>query len=240
MPICIYSNSFIKLNESNLDKIDNKNVRYNIFRTNEQEKGAIISLINNIEHKYGDEGNKKAKSAYNKFLGKLNYKISAVLKKISYNQINNKKILYQKIKSIFKAINTLNNFTNYKITETESLIIYKVLKSISKFLKKTSEDLFISQVFPEFKIINILYHSRIKNHQLSGRKFHAGIFIKKIVKQKLNEFKDKHQSVQNIDNLDDAYFKEILEIRIFYIFTLFKFINIKKPVLLRSGLPIFS
>ncbi|KAG0435291.1 hypothetical protein DMUE_4793, partial [Dictyocoela muelleri] len=232
MPISIYTNSFLKLYYSNFDKSENKNVRYNIFRTNEQEKCAIISLINNIEHKYGVEANKRAKSAYNNFLGKLNSKILALMKKISCNQINNKKILYQKIKSVFKVMNNSINFTNDQITETDTLIIYKVLKSISKFLKRTSEDQYLSQVFPEFKILNILYHSRIKDHQLSDRKFHAGIFLKKIVKQKLNEFKDKYQSVQYIKNFDDDYLKEILEIRVFYIFNLFKFLNIKKPYLL--------
>ncbi|KAG0423335.1 hypothetical protein DMUE_6156, partial [Dictyocoela muelleri] len=62
--------------------------------------------------------------------------------------------------------------------------------------------------------------------------FHAGILLKKILKTKLKAFKVKYQSVQNIDNLDNTYFKEILEIRAFYIFTLFKFLNIKKPYLM--------
>ncbi|KAG0439812.1 hypothetical protein DMUE_2173 [Dictyocoela muelleri] len=173
-----------------------------------------------------------AKSAYNNFLEKIKPGILVLMKTINNGQINNKTGLYSNINTVFYAIKDLINFTNDQITETESLIIYKVLKSTSKFLKKTSGDQYLSQVFSEFKIINILYHSRINDHHISGRKFHAGIFLKGILKRRLKEFKEKYQSAQNIDNLDDDYLKEILEIRAVYILHLFKFLNIKKPYLL--------
>ncbi|KAG0428285.1 hypothetical protein DMUE_5838, partial [Dictyocoela muelleri] len=232
LPIFICTNEFINLNDSDLDLIKNKNAEYNIFRTNEEENMLFISLINKIEQKYGNEANKMAKSAYNNFLEKSNLDIFVVMEKICSGQNDKKNILYQKINLIFYAINDLINFTNDQITETESLIIYKVLKSISKNLKKTSNDLFISRVFPEFRIINILYHSRMNVHQILERKFYTGIFLKKILKQKLKNFKDRYQSFEKIDNLDDDYLKDILEIRVFYIFNFFKFINIKKPYLM--------
>ncbi|KAG0440957.1 hypothetical protein DMUE_1394 [Dictyocoela muelleri] len=154
------------------------------------------------------------------------------MKNINNGQINNKAELYSNINKFYIYINKYINFANDQITETEELIIYKVLKSISKFLKMSSEDSFFSQVFPELRIINILYHSRVNDHHVSGRKFHAGIFIKKILKHKLKNFKDRYQSSEKIDNFDDGYLKEILRIRTFYIFTLFKFLNRKKPYLM--------
>ncbi|KAG0438007.1 hypothetical protein DMUE_3356 [Dictyocoela muelleri] len=229
IPISICANIFINLYDGNLDIGKSKHAKYNIFRTNEHENNSFNSLISNIENNYGNEANKMAKSAYDNFLEKLNPYISVLIKEIYDGHINNKNELYSNINKVFYDINNLIFFKNYQITESESLIIYKVLKSISKFLKKISEDQYLTQVFPEFRIINILYHLRIKDHHIYNRKFHAGIFLKKILKQKLNEFKEKYQSVQN---LDDTYFKEILEIRVFYIFNLFKFLNIKKPYLL--------
>ncbi|KAG0441875.1 hypothetical protein DMUE_0726 [Dictyocoela muelleri] len=232
IPIYICTNNFINLNDGNLDILGNKNLGYNIFRSNEQESDAFMSLINNIEHRFGNEAKFRALSTYNNFLENLDPDILFIINKINSGQINNKNYFYLNINKVFYKINKLINFTNDQITETEGLIIYKVLKSISKFLKKTSGDSFLSHVFPEFRIINILYHLRIKDHHISGRKFHAGIFLKKILKQKLEDFKDKYKSIQNIDNLDDTYFKEILEIRSFYILHLFKFLNIKKPYLM--------
>ncbi|KAG0439977.1 hypothetical protein DMUE_2074 [Dictyocoela muelleri] len=232
IPIGILPNIFVNLDNFNLDLRENKNAEYNIFRTNKQENDTIISLISQIEQKYKSEANKIAKLAYDNFLKKINPFILTVMDEIYDGEINNKNFSYSNINSVLKTIHKSVNFTNEQLTEAESLIIYNVLKSISKFLKKTSEDLFLSQVFPELRIINILYHSRISDHHLSDRKFHAGIFLKNILKQKLNDFKDKYQSTQNIGNLDDAYSKEILEIRAFYIFNLFKFLNIKKPYLM--------
>ncbi|KAG0441106.1 hypothetical protein DMUE_1295 [Dictyocoela muelleri] len=232
IPISIHINSFINLNKINLDLIMNMKAEYNIFRTNENENDVINSLINKIENKYKDEAKKTFKSAYNNFLKNLNPFISMLMKNISNGQINNKAELYLNINKIYIYINKYINFANEEITETDRLIIYKVLKSISKFLKRTSEDQYLSQVFPEFRIINILYHLRLNDHHISGRKFHSGIFIKKFLKQKLKDFKEKYQSFEKIDNLDDDYLKEILEIRTFYIFNFFKFINIKKPYLM--------
>ncbi|KAG0428537.1 hypothetical protein DMUE_5816 [Dictyocoela muelleri] len=175
---------------------------------------------------------KLAKSAYNNFLEKLNPDILSLMYEINASQNNKKMDLYSNINKVFIAINHFIKFTNLQIIKKDSLIIYKVVKSISKFLKKTSEDLFFSQVFPEFRIINILYLLRFKDHHISGKKFHAGIFLKNVLKKKLKGFKDKYQNFGNIDNLDKTYFKEILEIRTFYILTFFKFLNIKKPYLL--------
>ncbi|KAG0440537.1 hypothetical protein DMUE_1672 [Dictyocoela muelleri] len=229
LPIYICANKFVNINNINLDIDKTKYNEYNIFRTAKETFGSLIS---NIEQKYCDEAKKMVKTAYNNFLEKLNPEILGLNEKINSGKIKNKKILYSNIIFLFTQIHKSDTFTNDQIIEPENLIIYKVLKSISKFLKRTSADPFLSQVFPELRIINILYHSRIKDHQLSGRKFHAGIFLKKILKLKLENFKDKYQSVQNIDYLDNTYFKEILEIRSFYIFNLFQFLNIKKPYLL--------
>ncbi|KAG0438895.1 hypothetical protein DMUE_2810 [Dictyocoela muelleri] len=232
LPIYICSNSFINLNYANLDIFKTKNTEYNIFRINEQENDALNSLINNIENKYKSESKRMAKSAYKNFL-KKSYSFILCLKKITNSdQINNEKHLYSNINKIIFSINNSINFTNDQITETDSLIIYKVLKSISKFLKRTSEDQYLTSIFPELRIINILYYSKIKDHHIYNRKFHAGILLKKILKTKLKAFKVKYQSVRNIDHLDNTYFKEILETRTYYIFNFFKFLNIKKPYLM--------
>ncbi|KAG0440730.1 hypothetical protein DMUE_1529 [Dictyocoela muelleri] len=232
IPVSIFTNYFINLYDGNLDMAKSKHDEYNIFRTNEQENGVFNSLIDNTEQKYKFESNKMAKSAYNDFIKKINPDFLILMDEIISGQIKNRNILNSNMNYIFININKFINFTNDQITETESLIIYKVLKSISKNLKKASNDLFISCVFPEFRIINILYHSRMNDHHLSGRKFHVGIFLKKILKQKLKDFKEKYQSFEKIDNLDDDYLKGILEIRTVYIFNFFKFINIKKPYLM--------
>ncbi|KAG0439685.1 hypothetical protein DMUE_2264 [Dictyocoela muelleri] len=232
IPIYICTNNFININGANLDISKSKYAGYNIFRTKEQENDAFNSLISEIERKYSNEAKKMAKSAYKNFLEKLNPDILSLMDEINGSQNYNKMDLYSNINKVFIVINHFINFTNEQITETDSLIIYKVLKSISKFLRQTSEDSFLTSVFPEFRIINLLYHSRIEVHHISGRKFHAGIFLKKILKTRLKGFKDKYQNSGNIDNLDNTYFKEILEIRAFYILTFFKFLNIKKPYLL--------
>ncbi|KAG0442518.1 hypothetical protein DMUE_0216 [Dictyocoela muelleri] len=232
IPFYIFTNNFVKINNDNLDISKSKYAGYNIFRTKEQENDAFNSLISEIELKYGNEAKKLAKSAYNNFLEKLNPDILVLIEKIYNGQVNNKRATHSNINKVFYAINNLIQFKNVQLTEVDSLIIYKVLKSISKFLRQTSEDSFLTSVFPEFRIINLLYHSRINDHHISGRKFHAGIFLKKILKQKLEDFKEKYQTAGRMNNLDNIYFKEILEIRVFYFFTLFKFLNIKKPYLL--------
>ncbi|KAG0433977.1 hypothetical protein DMUE_5348, partial [Dictyocoela muelleri] len=223
IPIHICTNSFIDLNHVSLDIANAKYTEYNIFRTNEYEIDAFGSLIRNIENKYGDEAKKIAESAYNNFLEKLNPDFFILMDEIMSDQIKNRNILYSNINFIFININKFINFTNDQITETDGLIIYKVLKSISKFLIETSSDSFLSQIFPEFRIINILYHARIQDHRISGRKFSSGIFLKKILKQKLKDFKVKYQSIQKIDNFGEISLKEILEIRVIYIFTFLNF-----------------
>ncbi|KAG0438956.1 hypothetical protein DMUE_2768 [Dictyocoela muelleri] len=222
------SNKFFKISCKSLDIKENRSVPYNLFRTSKREKYGISKLFNEIEMMHGNNAMNIAKITYTNFVETLEKNIQNDINLLKCSEILYN---YEKIEYILNNINTAGNLVLLNtINDNDKLIIYKVMNSIIKFFKKTSNDSFLSFHFPEIKILYHLYHLNMKNHRILKRRWHAGIFLKTIIKRKMKFFKNNYISHESINNIKQ-YFKDILEIRIFYILDLLKFLDVKKPYL---------
>ncbi|KAG0440569.1 hypothetical protein DMUE_1645 [Dictyocoela muelleri] len=227
--VSLRNNKFVKNSDCSFDIFPGKNIYGNPFRVNKQYDFNLIDLMNEIEQKYGENAINVAKEELMKKMvcSQCNFLLSNLkIGYLSYFSICPENY-HRNAKSIINE--TQKNFIFFELPfeEEDKLIIYRVTKSIIKFLQKFSNDPYISIFFPEIEIINSLYNSNIGNHRLIGVKWNSGLNIKTFLKHNLEWLKFKFPSIDDAKN-DEEFLKLILKIRLLYFVDFLKFLNVKK------------
>lgn len=203
------------------------------FRLVLDKEYSFNDFIKKVGGENPDNTLRKAKKQYEIFLNTRNCsskrKTDTPWKVIQDNTLNNNKSnFYNTTKKIVNKINAKQGYANEIMTPADKFIIYYVENSVSDLLENLSKDHYISTFFPELQIINELYKSNKDKMWLFRRKWHAGIFLKTFVEQKLKFFKMEFPEDQKQKKIPDLS-KGILEIRTFFISEFLKFLNVTKP-----------
>ncbi|KAG0434698.1 hypothetical protein DMUE_5073 [Dictyocoela muelleri] len=190
----IFTKRFIFSNCNDLDIILFKKYSGNPFRQQIGEKFNLNQFINRIERKYGKEALEIASQKYKSFLTNVNVynQIKSLKENLNKSKYENTDLVYHEIsKGIINNINNHCNFADLSLSEDQELIIYKVIKSILKFLEKISQDIYIYNVFPEIKIITSLYFENFDKHSYRNIKWNSGKCLTMFIKHRIRMLKIK-------------------------------------------------
>ncbi|KAG0435032.1 hypothetical protein DMUE_4921 [Dictyocoela muelleri] len=228
-PESIISNKFVN---SNLQNNDIKNIYSNYnnpFRVCKLGDYNLQKLIDEVERENGENVLKIAKDKFNEFIKGIPFLIKTknIDRTLGNNNYYNRHSLYR---GTIKVIHKDLKFPEDELSKDEKLIIYRVSRSIFRFLEKSSEDIYILNIFPEFKIIYDLYKSNMNKHFVFGKKWHSGYFVAWFLKEYLRLLKQKYQNIGYTSNNNSIveFSKNILDLRIFYICNLLKFMGINR------------
>ncbi|KAG0437508.1 hypothetical protein DMUE_3649, partial [Dictyocoela muelleri] len=227
----IFTQRFISSHHYDLDMKFFKTYSGNPFRQQIGEKFNLNQFTNRIERKYGKEALEIASQKYISFLTNVNvyYQIKSLKENLNKSKYEYTDLVYHEIsKGIIYNININCKFADLSLSEDQELIIYKVIKSIIKFLEKISQDIYISNVFPEIKIIASLYFENFDKHTFEKIKWNSGKCLTMFIKHRIKLLEKKFPLINN----DPEFSKRILETRIFYIYNLLIFLNMKRAHLL--------
>ncbi|KAG0420785.1 hypothetical protein EQH57_0006 [Dictyocoela roeselum] len=231
------TNKYIHQNLSRFDTCGS--IEFIPFTTKRKDSVSLGRLIREIDGIKNEKTLEDADKKYETlFLKKNNFIYQEIEKSINFsfkNKTRNlKKHHYDKNK-IICMLNNYKSFTKDDISDDEKLIVYSAWNTISSFLNEFSEDDIISYTFPEIKFINEAYNSNLDKQQVSLRNWIPGRYLKIFVEHKFELFKEEFKKDEEFLN-DPEISKRILDIRIFYIFDLLKFLNTKKTILVTYAL----